>query len=204
MPPSSSFPPPIPQEGDCPLVVLTNGDPDAYALEADIQVTRSVRMMGNPAVLPTVDGSGATRCFTVGVGGFLELSFVRTKQGGGETRDRYGLEGMDLASQVVEIRGGAVAVEPGALGANFVGVVFMAVANTPESVTNAIVSTLNFVGGRIYGGHVFMAVGNKNFFGCNFWDTVLIIPLTDQVSIGGDVLVVAGNVFFTGCIFTAP
>jgi len=32
---------------------------------------------------------------------------------------------------------------------------------------------------------------------------VLIIPLTDQVSIGGDVLVVGGNVFFTGCIFTA-
>jgi hypothetical protein len=157
--------------------VLTNGDPDAYALEEDLQVTRYVRVMGNPAVLPTIDGGDAIRCFTVGVGGFLELSFVRTKQGGGETRDRYGLEGLDLPSQVAEIRGGAVAVEPGALGANFVGVVFTAVANTPESVLNAIEATLQFVGGRIYGGHVFVAAGNVNFFGCNFWCAfVLCVP----------------------------
>ena len=106
-------------------MVLTNGDPDAYALEDAIEVTRSVRVMGNPAVLPTIDGSEAVRCFTVGVGGFLELSFVRTKQGGGVTRPRYFLEDLlpDTAT-VTEIRGGAVAVEPGAIGANFDGVVF--------------------------------------------------------------------------------
>ena len=192
------------QDLSCPLVILTNGEPDAYALEADIQVTRSVRVMGNPAVLPTIDGSGAERSFTVLEGGFLELQFVRVRQGGGHTRPRYGLEGLgEDATQVVEIRGGAVAVEPGALGANFVGVFFLAVANTPQSVENAITATLNFVGGRIYGGHVFVAAGNVNFFGCNFWDTTLVLPLTDQVSIGGDVLQVGGNVFFTGCIFTA-
>ena len=58
---------------DCELVVLSNGDPDAYALEADIQVTRHVRVMGNPAVLPQMDAGNAIRAFTVGVGGFLEL-----------------------------------------------------------------------------------------------------------------------------------
>ena len=188
---------------DCELVVLSNGDEDAYALEADIQVTRHVRVMGNPAVLPQIDGSGAIRSFTVGEGGFLELQFVRIRQGGGETRDRYGLEGLELNTHVGEIRGGAVAVEPGAVGASFVGVIFIAVANTPESVQNAIQATLDFVGGRIYGGHVFVAAGTVTFFGCNFWDTTLMMPLTDQIIIGGDVLVVAGNAFFTGCVFTA-
>ena len=41
------------------------------------------------------------------------------------------------------------------------------------------------------------------FFGCKFWDSTLLLPFTDQVSIGGDVLVVGGNAFFTGCIFTS-
>jgi hypothetical protein len=163
-------------------VVLTNGDPDAYALEEAIEVTRDVRVMGNPAVLPTIDCAEAERCFTV-TGGFFELSFVRTNQGGGIERERYGLEGLGLASTVGEIRGGAVSIEVGATGANFVGVVFTAIGTDPESIQGAIEDTLNFVGGRIYGGHVFVAAGNVNFFGCNFWDSALVLPLTDQVSL---------------------
>ena len=187
---------------DCELVVLSNGEEDAYALEEAIMVTRHVRVMGSPAVLPVISSDGE-RDFTVGPGGFLELQFVRLHQGGGTTRDRYGLEGLELNTEVAEIRGGGVAVEPGALGASFVGVIFIAVANDLESVQGAIESTLDFIGGRIYGGHVFVAAGTVTFFGCNFWDTTLLLPLTDQISIGGDVLVVAGNAFFTGCTFTA-
>ena len=86
------------EEQDCPVIVLGNGDPDTYALDRDIQVNRAVRVMGNPAVLPQIDGSGAVRSFTVGPGGFLELQFVRIRQGGGQTRDRYGLEGLHLDS----------------------------------------------------------------------------------------------------------
>jgi hypothetical protein len=140
------------EEQDCPVVVLINGDPDTYALDRDIQVNRAVRVMGNPAVLPQIDGSGAVRSFTVGPGGFLELQFLRIRQGGGQTRDRYGLEGLHLDSTVTEIRGGAVAVELGALGANFVGVVFIAIANIPESVQDAIEATMALAGGRVYGG----------------------------------------------------
>ena len=187
---------------DCELVVLSNGEEDAYALEEAIMVTRYVRVMGSPAVLPVISSDGE-RDFTVGPGGFLELQFVRLHQGGGTTRPRYGLEGLELNTQVAEIRGGGVAVEVGALGASFVGVIFIAVANDLESVQGAIESTLDFIGGRIYGGHVFVAAGTVTFFGCNFWDTTLLLPLTDQISIGGDVLVVAGNAFFTGCTFTA-
>jgi len=187
----------------CELVVLSNGDPDAYALQADIQVTRHVRVVGNPAVLPPIDAGGAIRAFTVGPGGFLELHFVRIRRGRGETRDRQGLEPGMWSTQVVEIRGGAVAVMPGALGSSFVGVTFIAVANTHESVQSAIQSTLDFVGGRVYGGHVFVASGTVTFFGCNFWDTTILLPLTDQITLGGDKLLVAGNAFFTGCTFTS-
>jgi hypothetical protein len=140
------------EEQDCPIVVLGNGDLDAYPLDRDIRVNRAVRVMGNPAVLPQIDGSHAIRSFTVRPGGFLELQFVRIRQGGGQTRDRYGLEGLNLDSQVTEIRGGAVAVELGALGANFVGVVFIAMATSLESVQNAIQVTMNLSGGRVYGG----------------------------------------------------
>lgn len=187
----------------CELVVLSSGDPDAYALDEDIKVNRYVRVMGNPAVLPQIDAEDAERAFTVGPGGLLELQFVRVRQGGGTVRDRYGLEGSGSSSVVGEIRGGCVSVEPGALGANFVGVTFIAVANDWDSVQGAIEDQIDFVGGRIYGGHVYVAAGTVNFFGCNFWDTTLLLPFTDQVSIGGDVLVVAGNAFFTGCTFTA-
>jgi hypothetical protein len=40
------------------------------------------------------------------------------------------------------------------------------------------------------------------FFNCHFWDTVLLLPFTDQVIIGGDVLVVAGTAQFLACTFT--
>jgi hypothetical protein len=191
------------QDLNCPLVLLTNSDPDAYALKADIKVTHYVRVMGIPAVLPTIDASGTTRAFTILAGGFLELKFVRIKRGGGITRNRYGLEGLHLASQVTEIRGGAVSVEPGAMGANFSGVVFLAVATSANSVQKAVEDTLNFMGGRVYGGHVFVASGTVNFFGCRFIDKSIVLPLTDQIAIGGDVLVVGGHVFFTGCAFSA-
>ena len=43
-------------------------------------------------------------------------------------------------------------MELGALGANFVGVVFIAIATSPESVQDAIEATMALAGGRVYGG----------------------------------------------------
>jgi hypothetical protein len=48
------------------------------------------------------------------------------RQGKGVTRARYGLEGAGLSSKVVEIRGGGVAIERGALGSSFTGATFLA------------------------------------------------------------------------------
>jgi hypothetical protein len=40
------------------------------------------------------------------------------------------------------------------------------------------------------------------FVNCNFWDTSILVPFTDQLIIGGDVLIVAGTVNMFLCAFT--
>lgn len=45
---------------------------------------------------------------------------------------------------------------------------------------------------RVYGGHVFIGGGTLQFIDCMFWDFELLIPFTDRLRIGGDVLVRAG------------
>ena len=92
-------------------------------------------------------------------------------------------------------------------------------ATSPESVQAGIESTLQGVGGRVYGGHIFMASGNLRRYSfstlsatlaiyllpvylhiyathvsigldaCHFWDAVTFVPLTDQILVGGDILV---------------
>jgi hypothetical protein len=128
--PAPSPPQPFEQNGVCPLVVLTNPDKEAYMLMDmnEVLVQRRVRVMGHPAVLPTIDAMMGMRAFTVGAGGYLELQFVRVRQSMGMYRERYGLEGRKgLGTQVLEIRGGSVMLEAGAEGADFLGVVFLMV-----------------------------------------------------------------------------
>lgn len=139
----------------------------------------SIRSVGQRAIDPLINDTQA--------GGFLDLRFVRVRQGAGIVRARYGLEEGESppGSKVLEIRGGAVAIERGALGGAFLGVTFIAVSNTPEAVQAAIAATVEGTGGRVYGGHVFVAEGDVQFVACNFWDTTLVLPLTDQVGGGG-------------------
>lgn len=113
-------------------MVLTSGEKGAYMLMdmGEILVRRRVRVMGHPALLPTIDAMMGMRAFTVGAGGFLELQYVRVRSSMGMYRERYGLEGREgLGTQVLEVRGGAVMLEPGAEGAKFVGVVFLMVVS---------------------------------------------------------------------------
>jgi hypothetical protein len=88
-----------------------------------------------------------------------------------------------------------VAVEQGAAGANFEGVIFLSVANTPESVQSAITATLQGIGGRIYGGIIFIAAGSVSITNCHFWSTSILLPVTDQIVVGGDILMISGELF---------
>jgi len=193
------------EKSDCPLVVLSNPDPEAYMLMDmnEIMVMRHVRVMGHPAFLPTIDAMMGMRAFTVMEGGFLELQYVRIRQSMGMYRDRYGLEGReDVKSKVLEVKGGGVLLEEGAEGANFVGVIFLAVMTDQAMTERAFQDQLDMTGWRVYGGHVYVTGGTVRFFNCHFWDSMILMPFTDQVMIGADVLVVAGSVFLTGCTFT--
>lgn len=221
------------EQQSCSVVLLGNAARDAYELAWPINVTRSVRILGDPGTLPHIDGGAAERCFNVLAGGFLEMQFLRLHQGSGVYRPRgvfgdrrrrrrrraqqvqqgqgeeiQGAEAVDVDEDedepggVIDIRGGGVSVEAGAEGARFVGVVFLAVQNTPESVAAAMEATARGVGSRVWGGHVFVAAGRVDFIFCHFWDTAILVPLTDQLIFGGDVLVVAGEARFDGCSFT--
>lgn len=56
-------------------------------------------------------------------------------------------------------------------------------------MTDTIELTESQMALRIYGGHVFIGGGRLTFVNCMFWDFELLIPLTDRLRIGGDVLV---------------
>lgn len=58
-----------------------------------------------------------------------------------------------------------------------------------EVVQVAIEDTMNAVGFRLYGGHVLVATGEVNMLNCHFWDLGILLPLTDVVAVGGDLLV---------------
>lgn len=62
-------------------------------------------------------------------------------------------------------------------------------AGSVEAVEAAIDDTRNGVGIRLYGGHILVATGEVNMLNCHFWDLAILLPLTDIVAIGGDLLV---------------
>lgn len=159
--------------------------------------------MGHPYYLPTIDGSEIIRDFRVTAGGRLDLQYVRLNQGAGSIRERYGMEGRESTSTVAEIKGGGVLFEAGAEGGSFVGVIFLALLDTPVSVKANIENTRNGVGGRTYGGHVYLVSGRVDFINCIIYDSFLLIAFTDQFDFGTDMLILGGEAYFTNCIFHA-
>eukprot|EP00952_Eustigmatos_sp_NYUAD-ZCMA_P012173 48990-Eustigmatos_ZCMA.PRE.1 len=71
---------------------------------AETVITSPKVVIGNPLVLPILDGSGAPRLFRVRAGGFLDLKYVITWRGGGE---------LLTPLKLPVLRGGAVFVELG-------------------------------------------------------------------------------------------
>lgn len=210
------------QELDCSLLFLTNSDPQAYLITQHIMVDRPIRIVGHPVFLPVIDASTlnmAPRAFRVVEGGFLDLQYIRVRAGVGETKERpvssnqtqaesafgetSGTQQVGVTGKILETRGGSVAIEQGASGANFEGVIFLSVANSWESVQEAIQATYTGMGGRTYGGHIFIAGGSVKFTNCHFWTTAILLPLTDQFSLGGDILMLAGTLTVTACTFTS-
>lgn len=59
-----------------------------------------------------------------------------------------------------------------------------------DSVQMVVADQAKLNGWRIYGGHVYVGTaGPVSFLNCHFWDSMLVMPLTDVVAVGADVLV---------------
>lgn len=151
------------------------------------------------------------------------VSFVMSE---GVARDPLPWEGA-TSPKVIEIRGGSVYFEAGAVGGNFVNCFFvddrdvgavrlwlgwMFICSGPttdvksesihrslQGLEAAIQQTMDQVTVRIYGGHVFAVSGNINFYNCLIFDLTILYPLTNFLIIGGDVLNLAGTINFVAC-----
>jgi hypothetical protein len=55
------------QSGSCSTIYVSNPSPKAYLLTEEMVVDRPVRIIGNAATLPFIDGHAVTRCFRVTV-----------------------------------------------------------------------------------------------------------------------------------------
>jgi len=207
---------------NCMVVVLQKSDED-YMLPHDIVVTDRKVIVGHPIYKPTIDAGDALRAFTVKKGGYLTLKFVRISGGAGTVRPRgapysevewenrrtQALNGVNAEAEygnieqngIYEIRGGDVKVELGGQ-ANFIGVGFISIDRDPAQIAGALEETAALMGARVYGGHVLVAGGIVQFYGCHFWNSAIIGAFTDQVIFGGDVLVLAGEARFVGTVFT--
>jgi hypothetical protein len=150
---------------ECPTIHLTNGSREAYLLQVELNITRTLTIVGHPMVLPHIDGGEVERCFRVKPGGKLTLQFMRVHQGGGFVRERY-VRRPNPNSLITEVQGGAVFVEDGAEGLTAQGVMFLSIANTVNSVIAGWQNTLNQIGGRVYGGHILAMGGNNSEWDC--------------------------------------
>jgi hypothetical protein len=150
-----------PQNQTCGIVYLVPGQ--IYEVEEEIYVRRRVVVMGNPSVLPTIDGEKAVRSWHVTTGGFLDLRFVQQFMSDGIFRDPLPFEryaNTAPTGKVNEIRGGSVMIDSDALGAKFTGVIFVDDPDLEEGLGRNIRRTLGREVFRIYGGHIF-AVGGE-------------------------------------------
>lgn len=171
-----------------------------FVFRDEILVSKRVIIQGNSVLLPFLDCSQSIRCFRVMDGGYLELRYVRINQSDkGVLRPVNPLyEGFTVTGMVREYRGSSVYFEPGATGGRFLGVYF---DDDQSDETDWIVEqSFALTSFRIYGGFVFMAGGRLQFELCLFYDFEFVTPL-DRIYLGGDVLVLAGEVSFTGCVW---
>ena len=180
-------------------------------LEDEIIINRSVVVMGNPLSPPIIypKAGDSLRAFRVVAGGFLDLRFVRLRQGAAVARGRFGVElppepeedddpdgtgeegkeAVDLTNKhmIYEVRGACVLFDVGALGGTFQGVVFTSLENSAQDMKDAILAMRTRVGIRVYGGMLFMIAGNVQLLNCHFFETGLKEPFTDTLIIGGDI-----------------
>jgi hypothetical protein len=175
----------------CTIISLLPGMTYNVALpDSDDDITISSRkvVVGNPILLPTIDGADSIRIFHIVAGGNLDLQFVRTYRGGGE-----------LIATIPVLRGGTALVEVGGRFSAF-GVIF---TNAPPIGVPAILIAPDVSRAtRIFGGQIFVTGGIVTITLSHFWVMQPGVLFREIYVIGADMLVVAGVAVLSGCTFT--
>lgn len=177
------------EEYPCSLIILNGdvNDPSSYVFHEEIAVNRHIVIQGDSVLLPLLDAGDSPRAFRVSAQGYLELRYLQLKSGHGHTHT------LPDGRERIEVRGGGVLFEPGARGGVFVGVNFLGDHDGLEHVRDNIRHTLEMTSIRTYGGHVLIYAGVVSFVGCVFVDFEVFLPFTDDIHVGGDILVLGGR-----------
>lgn len=176
------------EESVCPVITLLPNT--TYVLDHYITVSRPVTIVGRPLGMPLIDGHGTFRIFMVLPGGRLDLRYVRLYKG----RARPVVPNMlyVLQGAIVYVRRGGAAAMTGCHVT-----IHPSTRYTSVGISNNIRATTLILGGGVYvEGGIFRATG------CVYTTWRPGIIYRETYFIGNEFLVMTGDVFITGCIFS--
>jgi len=157
-----------------------------YVLSEFIRVSRQITVIGRPLDMPTVDAHRAFRAFTVEAGGFIDIRFVRLFRG----------KPIRLRPSLLEIRGGVFYIRRG--GRAVLTSCFLTV--NPRLITEFFISEqLDTL--RLRGGYILQEEGTLVMTDVHIYVTRPGVLFREVYTVGGQVLLLAGNAVFTGCTF---
>lgn len=177
------------EESVCPVITLLPNT--TYVLDHYITVSRPVTIVGRPLSMPTIDGHGTFRIFMVLPGGRLDLRYVRLYRGKARAIVPdlfYVVQGAILYVR----RGGAAAMT----GCHVT--IHPSTRYGNVGISRNLRATTLILGGGVYvEGGIFRATG------CLYSSWRPGIIYRETYFIGNEFLVMTGDVFITGCIFSS-
>ena len=174
----------------CTVILLRQSGRMPYNITKTMNVTSTKILIGNPIDLPTIQAvKGVHRLFDVHAGGRLDTRFLQLMRAPATKLDD-GLLIFYWANTVLVRLGGEFTATGCVLGQKIQTVeMFLEDLEDPRMRV------------RMFGGHIGVTGGNVFLTGCVVYKIVPYgAPIVNHIQIGRDILVLAGNVVFTGVI----
>jgi hypothetical protein len=175
----------------CTVIVLRASSQQPYNLTQTMNITTTKIVIGNPIDLPIIKPGNKQllRLFDVYAGGRLDVRFVQLQKCNAQRLDNRLLR-----------------LHVGPTGRVFTGGTFVATGSVffqpPQTVENFLEDVEDIPrGGRIrmFGGFLLVYGGNIILNGCLMYRFIPYgIPIVNNIQIGRDILVLAGNCVLTG------
>lgn len=172
----------------CTVILLRHSSRMPYNITKTMNVTSTKILIGNPIDLPTIQAvRGVHRLFDVHAGGRLDTRFLQLMRAPATKLDD-GLLFFYWANTLLVRLGGEFTATGCILGQNIQTVeMFLEDLEDPRLRV------------RMFGGHIGVTGGNVFMTGCVVYKIVPYgAPIVNHIQIGRDILVLAGNVVFTG------